>query len=255
MIKNIFYKLFNNSFINKVLILLSLDNYFNVTTSFWKNYKYYDDKSLLENVGFSNHPQIIEEMNYTHQLLKQYYDSYLNEHSNILDIGCGVGIYLSDFTNKERLTGVDLNAKFLKKAKELVPDATLIEGEYLKLNLPAKYDLIYLMSVMQYIKPSSFAAFVKKLSFDLKNNGYVFIFYSHALDKKDLNYPDLSFIRYSPKRVEEWFSKDFTIICHEHLYDKRNVELFDTTNYFYPNGLNNRIDTQRNSYFLFAKKK
>jgi SAM-dependent methyltransferase len=235
--------------------LLKLDHRIDYTDSFWKNRQYDSNKSLVENVGLSNHPQIEEELKNTHDLLKQYYLKYCDEQSTILDIGCGVGLYLCDFKNPKRLTGVDLNSEFLHKAKQLLPEATFLEGDYLKLKMPVSYNLIYLFTVMQYIKPSQFDTFVKKLATDLKPGGIVFISYSHALTKGDMAFNDLTYVRYSPDIVKKSFSAHFNIIVHEHFYDKREVTSYDTIHHFYPNGRNDRKDTQRNTYLLVAQKK
>ncbi|MGZ3899582.1 MAG: class I SAM-dependent methyltransferase [Bacteroidia bacterium] len=223
--------LLNNIFINRILIIFKKDDFIKKFVNNWTKVKMNQDKSLQENVGFSHTKQVDDAIQKIHSYVQETEHKYLNENSRILDIGCGVGLYLQDFKSKQ-LYGTDLNAAFLEQCRTLLPHAKTFEGDYLKINFEKDFfDCICSISVIEYIAPSKIKLFFNKMYSELKKNGIIVIQYPHALSLKDALYSDLSYISYIPSKIETIIKGKFKILVHEHSFDKRKVQGIDKTNY------------------------
>lgn len=252
--KALFYRSINNVFINNILIILKKDGLIKQWIYNWETWGFDENKSLDENVGCSPYPEIIKAIEISHEKLNETVVKYCKPNDSIFDFGCGVGLYLQDFKKKYTLSAIDMNSKFIEKAKELVPDCTFYLGNYLKIIIDQKFDFIYSFSVFQYIERSKLRLFFDKIYQNLNKGGVCFISYPHATTFKDTLYPDLSYIRYSPKTIEKIVKKQFVIIEHKHFYDDRKVSRYDHNPYFFPDGNNNRLDTAMNCYLLILQK-
>lgn len=251
-LRNIFL---NNILVNNVLIILKKDYLIKKWKNNWAYIEYDKEKSPEQNVGCSPDFKIQKLARETHSTIKAKTAEHFSNAKSVLDIGCGTGVYLKDFPEHFSLTGIDLNDPFLKVAKHAVPSAKFIKGDYMKIDLEEKYDLIITLGFLMYIEPSTLKDFFQKLNQDLNIGGKIFFQYSHALLLKDVLYSDLSYVRYSPTHIEKVISPFFNIIEHKHFFDNRTVENYDRDRYYFPNGKNNRVDTIQNTYLLIAEKK
>lgn len=71
---------------------------------------------------------------------------------SIMDIGCGNGHtlrYLSNIYKDARLYGVDLSGEAIKVAKEKIPQAVFVQGNFGELMLP-EVDLVVVMGVAEH---------------------------------------------------------------------------------------------------------
>jgi SAM-dependent methyltransferase len=68
----------------------------------------------------------------------------LPERPNMLELGVGAGVQSSRIlAERGRLTGVDLSREQLRRARERLPDATLIHGDFTTIDLPpASFDAV-----------------------------------------------------------------------------------------------------------------
>ncbi len=67
-----------------------------------------------------------------------------NENASVLDVGCGFGdlfIYLKNKGWEGHYTGVDIVGKLLEVGRDIFPEANLIEGNLMNLELP-KHDYV-----------------------------------------------------------------------------------------------------------------
>lgn len=218
--------------------------------------RYDETLSIQENVGYSHLPAIQKLVDKAQETLVEFTLKNVPEHTAILDIGCGTGIFLQRFNNKNYYQyGIDLNRSFLDKAELYLPKAHLFKGNYItSFKTPRKFNLICSFSVTMYIEPSRMRLFFDKIYNDLNPGGYVFIQYSQAMNFTDLFYPDLTYIKYSPRRINTIVSRKFIVVKHEHFYDGRKVGWFDNKHYYFPDGTNSRLDTLENSFLLILQK-
>ncbi len=252
------YLVLNNPFTNWILVLLSIDHLPKelLHNNDWQNKKYNEDKTLEENVGYSRIPAIEKLVDLSKAKLTEFTREYLKPGDPVLDIGCGTGIFLKTLEPQGlSLYGIDLNAQFLAKAEALLPNAHLFLGNYLEnFSAPKEFKLIYCCGVLMYIEPSNIKRFFDKLHSELSPGGYVFIQYSQAMKITDLLYPNITYVKYSPARLEKIVSPKFSIVRHEHFYDGRKVGWYDSKHYYFPDGTNSRLDTLENSYLLIIQK-
>lgn len=256
MLKKVKIILLNNILINNILIIVKKDFLIKKWQNNWAKIEYNSDKAEEENhMGCSQNPKIQKLVKETNNTIKKSIKKYFYDSKTVLDLGCGTGAYLINFSEQASLTGIDLNESFLIEAKRKIPSLKTIYGNFLKVNLENKYDLIVAIGVLMYIEPSSIANFFKKLSTSLNSGGKIFFQYSHALSLKDIYYHDLSYVRYSPAYLEKVMEPFFSVLEHKHFFDNRTVNKFDTIKYFFPNNKKNRTDTIQNTYLLIAQKK
>jgi len=250
--------LVNNVFVNWLWVLLRKDDLSKrISQNYnWAARKFREDKSLQENVGYSDLPHITALISRSHKEFAQFAAEHLPPQAKILDIGCGTGLYLKGLNNSGfSLFGVDLNKEFLEKAKMLVPDGTFECCDFMEYRSDTKFDLIGAFGMLIYIEPSRIRSFFGKIAAFLNPGGYVYIIYPHALTMNDVLYKDLTYVRYSPLKIEKVVSENFEVVEHRHNYDGRKVKWFDDKKYYFPDGTNTRTDTIENSYLLIARKK
>ena len=249
MISRIYFTLTNNIIINNILIWLGLDAFVLSKLGIYHRIKLDERLSPQEMAGFSKRQNVQEAIDKTHFDLTDVVNKYLEAGDAILDIGCGPGTYLKDFEGKFRLTGIDLNEQMIAAASRNIKGAELIKGDFLGHDFDKKFKLIYSVSVLEFIPPSKLRAFFRKVHHLLEENGVLFIHYPHALKYLDTLYPDLYYIEYSPRKVEAALKKDFKIIKHQHGYDGRAIDLYDSKPY------EPGLRTFKNGYLLIALRK
>lgn len=219
----------------------------------WKNYQPDPNKSHQENAGYSHIKDVQECIDKTHVLLKDTANKYLgNNNSSILDIGCGPGLYLNDFSAQHRLFGIDINKNMIALAKQNVPRANLFHGDFLENKIEIKFDFIFSVGVIQYIPQDEIDKFFNKVADLLNTDGYIFISYPHALSGNDVRHTNNNFVHYSPNYLNELIAKRFKLLQNKHLFDERVISDYDRNPY---KPLNPSFDrTYKNSSILIAQK-
>jgi SAM-dependent methyltransferase len=225
----------NNLVINNMAIRLRLERRLK---DIQHPYRKFVPKSTLthqENAGFSDRPEINQALARTHADLAQAARLALGDGgqprpARVLDIGCGPGLYLRDFAPDQfALTGIDINAGMCRLARESVPHATILEGDFIQVQPEGTFDLIYSIGVFMYICRMDVDAFFAKVHRLLRVGGVFFLNYQHALSWKDLAYPDLTYIQYSPVFVERMAKRYLEIVEHRHAFDNRTIGWYDRT--------------------------
>ncbi len=249
MFGKIFFLLTNNIIFNKILISLKLDAMFIARFGIYKRMQLDPTLSPQEMAGFSKKEEVQEAIDKTHDDLKKIVMSELHLNDSILDIGCGAGAYLKEFEEDYACTGIDLNSEMINAGKKYMPKANLILDDFITHTFNKKFNLIYSVSVLEFIPPSKLKFFFEKVASLLENNGMLFLHYPHALNAIDLYFPDLYYIEYSPELIESIATNKFTIQSHQHGWDNRKVSKYDLTPY------QPGIRTFKNGYLLIAKLK
>jgi len=229
--KSIAFKILNNAAVNRILIFLRIDHIALKFKNNWSLVKLDHQKTLQQNMGFSEKKEIQEVLDIIHGKIKHIYAQYCTG-GPVLDIGCGVGLYLSDFADSVVRHGVDVSGDFLETARKRLPAATFHHGDYLQIDPGITFQMIYSVGVMQYIPPSRIPSLFTKIGKDLQSKGIVLIQYPHATSLGDCLYPDLTYVQYSPMFVEKALSEHFDILSHRHSYDDRVLDFkFDPVKY------------------------
>jgi SAM-dependent methyltransferase len=253
-VKQILFKFFVNNFISNFFIrLFGLEKFIYQTLNPYLSFKTNTSKTTQENAGYSNRPEINEVLEKSKADLQLTVSEYCKPGDVILDIGCGPGMYLSLFNNNYQLIATDINSTMLSESKKLVPNANYIHGDFMDIVLDRKSNFIYCIGVLIYVPRYRIEDFFKKIYDSLEDNGVLYLNYPHALSWLDTVYNDLTYIQYSPLAIERFIAPYFKIIKHEHAFDGRKIEAYDTKPYV---SLNPNTDrTYKNSYLLIAQKK
>jgi len=262
-IRKIFVKLCNNVLINQVLIFFKKDDFIKNTFQKWAaekytsihSFKYDESKSLAENVGYSNIPEILESIEKQKKSLSEYAKINLVKGDEVLDVGCGLGLFMDVFEKDIHVNGIDLIDGFLTVTKKRFPNATLYCGDFFTYNFNKKFKLVYFFGVLMYFEPSKIDVIFKRVDELLDEGGIIYFQYQHAVRFLDLYFADLSYMKYPPRFIEKRAKKYFDIETHQHAFDGRKFDDYDRNPYYFPDGTNTRTDTNLNNYLMVARKK
>lgn len=221
----------NNIIINNVAIFFGADKYMKSANNYWKRYRIELNKSHQQVAGYSHIKEVEETLDKIHQTLINTTDIYLKKGERVLDIGCGPGLFLMDFKKDYELHGIDLSSEVLKLAKQNNPLAILHVGDFMDEKFDTKFNLIYSVGMLLYIKRSEVELFFNKLYDMLEPKGLVLISYPHAICRRDLFYHDINYINYSPKLLNKLISKKFILIQNKHVVDDREISNYDQMPY------------------------
>ena len=89
--------------------------------------------------------------------------------ANILDIGCGPGVYAQYFSKKGAyITAVDVSQKMIELAKKNlseagVKDFKLLQGDFLKINFDNQFDYIIAIGVFDYVNRQDIDRYLDKM--------------------------------------------------------------------------------------------
>ncbi|MDW7694424.1 class I SAM-dependent methyltransferase [Flammeovirgaceae bacterium SG7u.111] len=148
---------------------------------------------------------------------------------NILDLGCGPGLYAELFAQKgHRVTGLDISQISIEYAKEAAKkqdlDITYLNANYLELALEDNaFDLVVLIYTdLGVLPPQERDLLLGKIYRSLKKGG-LFIF--DVLQDKELE------TMVTPKSWEAvdtgfWKSTPYLALSESHLYEKEKVVLY-----------------------------
>lgn len=249
MLSRLLFALTNNVVVNNIFITLGLDKWMISKLGIYRRIRLNESLTPQEMAGFSARREVQEAIDKTHRDLQHTVQKYLPEGGRVLDIGCGAGAYLKDFDKRYTLYGIDLHQQMIRRGRQELPQATFIEEDFMRHDFDTTFNLIYSVSVLEFIPPSRLKAFFRKIHLLLEEDGILFLHYPHALRYLDTWFPDLYYIEYSPADVEEAVRKGYEILKHEHGFDGRTVDIYDRA----PYEPGNR--TFKNGYLLIARKK
>jgi len=97
----------------------------------------------------------------------------LNNYSNILEIGSGLGGNANYFKNKFNcnVTGIDINNIMVAICNERYKNIKFILGDYIDYKSDIKYDLILTRDVFMYISSENKHKYIQKIKSQLKKGG------------------------------------------------------------------------------------
>ena len=245
-------RIINNSFCNWFLIKLKLDKKIADYVHHYNNFNLDESKSLQVLSGYSEHPEVTEVLNSIKKKLNAYI-SEIPSDSSVLDIGCGPALFLSEFKESHEKYGLDLIPEMIKLAKKTVPKGTFYIGDFLKLKIEQKFQMISCVGLLVYINRSLIEYFFKKIHSLLENDGIFFLSYPHALEKRDLRFHDINYVQYSPVLIEKIVQDQFEVVEHLHVMDDRFVGEYDLHKYSHP--INSTWKYYKNSSVLIVRKK
>ena len=152
----------------------------------------------------------------------------LDNNSELIDFGCGPGLYTSRFAkNKIKVTGVDFSKRSIEYAKQTAKNESLnisyIHANYLEFESPNKYDLVT-MIMCDYcaLSHSQRNIMLNKFKRLLKPNGAILLdvysinFYNKLEEKGIYEFNQLSNL---------WSADDYYSFQNTFKYDTENIIL------------------------------
>ncbi|MCS6818559.1 MAG: methyltransferase domain-containing protein [Chitinophagales bacterium] len=144
--------------------------------------------------------QIKDAYNRRHFLMLEHLKKLgLNAHSNVLEIGCGIGVITSLIANcatEGKIFGIDISPRNIDFARKIVKQSNVefAQGDAVLFNYPAyPYDFITLFDVLEHIPAELHAKLFQKLSSLCNENTTIIInipapeLLQYFIDKKDPN--------------------------------------------------------------------
>jgi cyclopropane fatty-acyl-phospholipid synthase-like methyltransferase len=158
--------------------------------------QYYDDTAdYYQALGINDRNVKI------HSLLERFGLSIVSE---VLEIGCGVGVQTSFLFKKvKQIVAIDLSEKSIALAKRRFQhknNVTWIDADFFEIELSTLFDVILLADVLHYIPEEKYGALFQKLKTCLKSEGYIlihsptaaFVEWCRANDASKLNIDDIA---------------------------------------------------------------
>lgn len=152
----------------------------------------------------------------------------LNSNSELIDFGCGPGLYTTRFAkNKVKVTGIDISKRSIQYAKHIAEDNHLdinyINTNYLEYKPLNKFDLV-IMIMCDYcaLNPNQRKLILDKFKSILKPNGAILLdvyslnFYSNREENAIYEFNQLS---------NFWSADDYYSFQNTFKYDKEKVIL------------------------------
>tara|TARA_Y100000996_G_scaffold140526_1_gene107457 strand:+ start:3863 stop:4744 length:882 start_codon:yes stop_codon:yes gene_type:complete len=123
--------------------------------------------------------------------------NFLNEYlskrnfSSVLEIGCSTGLlpkFMYEIFNNSEYTGLDLSEKSLTYAKKNYSAGNFIQGDFLKMELMEKFELILSLDVIDHVYDPD--AFLKKIIKKTKKFGFIRAYrgYFEEIDEHVMEY-------------------------------------------------------------------
>jgi len=251
----------NNWVLNNVYIALKLDPWLNsVVNPYVLSYAPDPNKSLQEIAGYSDTPEINEVIAKIRHYVQRAKKEYLKPGAAVLDLGCGPGMYLQDFTDLPsgegvgyQIHGVDISQHMIDFAQREYPNGTFYTGNLIEVDFGTKsFDFISSHGMLEFITRSDVPKMFRKVHQLLKPGGIFLMSYPHATSWADTMYSDLKYFSYSPDLVNKLNEPLFNILTHEHVLHERYVGKYDQHPIVPQNSQYTR--TCRNSSIFIAQK-
>jgi len=98
----------------------------------------------------------------------------LPKRPDVLELGVGAGVQSSRIlAERGRLTGVDISRQQLRRARERLPNATLIHGDFTSVELPrATFDAVVSFYVLNNLPQEELAPLLRRVADWLRPGGW-----------------------------------------------------------------------------------
>ncbi len=99
----------------------------------------------------------------------------LPERPEVLELGVGAGVRSTRLlAERGRLTGVDISAEQLRRARERIPGSTLVHADFTELELePESFDAVVAAYVLNHLPPDELAPLAQLLARWLRPGGHL----------------------------------------------------------------------------------
>lgn len=91
-------------------------------------------------------------------------EARLPDGARVLELGCGNGVDARLLAERFQVTGVDVSAEQISRARAAVPEATFIQGDFTELDLPAaSFDAVASFYVFNHVPRERLATLLERI--------------------------------------------------------------------------------------------
>ena len=186
--------------------------------------EYMNRNMTLENVN----KRYVEQLGISVEGILSEFFSDIHRDSEILEFGCSVGLNLEGLKNMgfKKLSGVEINEKVCKLAKEKNPDFNIFNNSIENFQTDKKYDLVFTSGVLIHINPKSINSILEKILDISKKYIWGLEYFSDEISEVSYRLsPNTCWKQNFPQRFLEINSK---LVCKkEKKYKYKNKNNFD----------------------------
>ena len=182
------------------------------------------------------------ENNELHKDFKKYLNSH-NDIKTILEVGCGTGVYpiqQNELFVGKKYTGLDFSKPNIEFCKQH-SDFEFIQGDFIKINLDKKYDLVYSHAVIDHVYDideflRKIVKFCGKYAYVNAYRGFFPNLVDHKMNWRDDDhcyYNDLSITKTKKVLLDTGLSEDEFLIRKQEnkdssgkIWDETVIEIF-----------------------------
>ncbi len=172
--------------------------------------RYYDDWNLrYRSVDFED---VSEEIRVRAERVLSDLHAMELDHPEILEVGCSTGWLCERLLSEGSVVGIDISPKAIEAARERVPAATFLCGDFCETGLPPEsFDVVICMETLFYVENPT--VFVAEMSRVLRPGGILILttINKYVYDRRsDIGAP-------KPGQIRNWLSKkELRYILRQH---------------------------------------
>ncbi|SCY07891.1 aminotransferase class I/II-fold pyridoxal phosphate-dependent enzyme [Desulfoluna spongiiphila] len=204
------------AFAEAVKALVNLESF--MTDSLKTTISTYDDCADAYADKFMDYPAYRE-------MMIRFRDTYVKKGAAVLDIGCGPGNNAALLSEKKvALTGIDLSAEMVNRARAHVPSGDFRVGDIRDLSGLGTFDVVIASFCIVHITPEEARGVIKEAASLLVPGGALYL--SFMVGKKD-GYEttsfsgggEIHFTYHDPEAVKGWLAENQLSVVETHLSD------------------------------------
>lgn len=99
----------------------------------------------------------------------------LGESARVLDLGCGNGAKILRLAKRFDVVGVDISEEQLQLAREAVPQATFVQGDFTKVEVEGPFDAVTAFYSITHVPREEHTRLFEKVARLLRPGGYLLV--------------------------------------------------------------------------------
>ncbi len=120
------------------------------------------------------------------QVAMDYFSSFIKPGGLVLDIGCGVGVAISVLAKKGfGVVGIEISSKMSEFAQKRNPEANVIVGDFLEIELNDKFDAVLAFAFIHLFPKAEMPKIFDKIKSILEPGGVALISSTESFESRE----------------------------------------------------------------------